>query len=291
MKIILLTAVFSLAAASRLMADDGTNVLGDDKSKASYAIGMMLGHNWQQQGIDVDMDMVLRGLKDGQSGGATLLTQQEMQSTLKAFQQSIAAKQQKIRAEQAVKNKADGEAFLATNKNNPGVVTLPDGLQYKVITDGTGETPSPEDTVSVNYRGTLLDGTEFDSSAKAGHPVQFQAGHVIRGWVEALTQMKVGSKWQLFIPSDLAYAEQGTRGIQPNSTLIFDVDLLSVQHPQPSSAPASQPMPPPTSDMPPPTSDIIKVPSKAEMDKGAQVQVLKPEDVQKLQQSGSQQGN
>jgi FKBP-type peptidyl-prolyl cis-trans isomerase len=252
----------------------GTNILSDDRLRASYAVGMMIGRNWQQQSIDVDPDMVLRGLKDEQSGGATLLTQAEMQSTLKAFQQSLMAKQMKARAELAEKNKAAGAAFLATNKNNPGVITLPDGLQYKVLNSGTGAIPAAGDTVTVNYRGTFLDGTEFDSSAKAGHPVQFQANRVIHGWTEALTQMKVGSKWQLFIPSELAYGEQGGRSIPPNSTLIFDVELLDTQaKPVQAATPAAMPL----------TSDIIKVPSADEMKRGAKIETIKAEDVQKMQ--------
>jgi FKBP-type peptidyl-prolyl cis-trans isomerase FklB len=248
--------------------------LTDDKSKAGYAIGMMLGHNWQQQGIDVNPDLVARGLKDAQPGGTPLLTPDEMQSTLKAYQQTIAAKQMKMRAEQAEKNKADGAAFLAANKNHPGVIALPDGLQYKVLTNGTGAIPASGDTVTVNYRGTFLDGTEFDSSTKAGHPVQLQANHVIHGWSEALTQMKVGSKWQIYIPSELAYGERGTRGIPPNSTLIFDVELLDTQ------ATVSQPTPPPGQPL---TSDIIKVPSAEEMKNAAKIETIKAEDLQKMQ--------
>jgi FKBP-type peptidyl-prolyl cis-trans isomerase FklB len=270
MKTTLLAVIFSLGVAVPLFADD-TNVLSDDRSKASYAIGMMLGHNWQQQGVDVDLDLVLRGLKDEQSGGATLLTQQEMQNTLKEFQQTITVKQEKMRMEQAAKNRAEGEAFLAANKKNPDVNTLPDGLQYKVITPGTGPMPTPDATVTVNYRGTFINGTEFDSSYKRGQPAQFPVGGVIHGWTEALMQMKVGSKWQLFIPSELAYGEQGNRGIPPNSTLIFEVELLDAKTPQPAAPPA------------PLTSDIIKVPSKAEMDKGAKIETIKAEDVQKMQ--------
>jgi FKBP-type peptidyl-prolyl cis-trans isomerase FklB len=266
MKTTLLAVIFSVGVAVPLFADD-TNVLGDDKSKASYAVGMMIGHSLQQQGLDVNPDLLLRGLKDVQSGGATLLTVQEAQGAIREFQQ-------KIHAEEAVKNKADGEAFLATNKNNPGVITLPDGLQYRVITEGSGATPTPDATVTVNYRGTFLDGKEFDSSAKAGHPIQLQANHVIRGWTEALTQMKVGSKWQLFIPSKLAYGEQGNRGIPPDSTLIFEVELLGTQSPvaQAPAAPAA-----------PLTSDIIKVPSAEEMKKGAKIETIKADDVQKMQ--------
>jgi FKBP-type peptidyl-prolyl cis-trans isomerase len=267
MKKTILSIISVAALAAPLFAAD-TNVLSDDKSKVSYAIGMSIGHSFQQQGVDVDTALFLRGLKDAQSGGTTLLSPQEMQATLREFQQSLMAKQAKLRAEEAATNKAAGEAFLATNKNNPGVITLPDGLQYKVLTEGTGAVPAADSTVTVNYRGTFLNGTEFDSSAKTGHPVQFQANHVIRGWMEALTQMKVGSKWQLFIPAALAYGEPGTRGIPPSSTLIFEVELLDTQA-----------TPPPA----PLTSDIIKVPSAEEMKKGAKIETIKAEDVQKMQ--------
>jgi FKBP-type peptidyl-prolyl cis-trans isomerase FklB len=233
---------------------------------------MMLGHNWQQQGLDIDPDIAARALKDVQSSNVTLLTQAEMQETLTAFQKTFAAKQQAKRAEEGKKAKADGDAFLAANKNNPGVQVLPDGLQYIVVTNGTGATPLPTDTVSVNYRGTLIDGTEFDSSYKRGQPASFPVGGVIPGWTEALEKMPVGSKWKLFIPSELAYGERGQRGIPPNSVLIFEVELLSSKTP-----PAAAPPAPAT----PLTSDIIKVPSKAEMDKGAKIEQIKPEDVQK----------
>ena len=270
MKMIALTAIFCTGVIVPLLADD-TNILTDDKSKAGYAIGMMLGHNWQQQGIDVNPDMVLRGLKDEESGGATLLTPQEAQSVLKQFQQGLDANRAKIQAELAVKNKAEGEAFLAQNKNQPGVVTLPDGLQYKIITDGSGATPARTDIVTVNYRGTFIDGTEFDSSIKRGQPAQFPVGGVVPGWTEALLKMKVGSKWQLFVPSDLAYGENPPRGvpIPPNSTLIFEVELLSIKTPNPQPAPAA-------SARPPLTSDIVEV-------RGTNFQIIKAEDVQKLQ--------
>jgi FKBP-type peptidyl-prolyl cis-trans isomerase len=275
MKTFVLALILSVGATASLLAG-GTNILSDDKARASYAIGMMLGHNWQQQGLDLDDDIVLRGVKDVSSGGTTLLTQQEMSAVLEKFKQDLTVKQQKMREELAVKNRAEGTAFLATNKNSPGVITLPDGLQYKVITSGTGATPAAEDTVTVNYRGTFIDGKEFDSSAKAGHPIQFQANHVIPGWTEALMKMKVGSKWQLFIPSDLAYGEQGNRGIPPNSALIFEVELLDTKAPAAptiGTAPTSQPL----------TSDIIKVPSAQEMKNGAKIEVIKPEDVEKMQ--------
>jgi len=267
----ILSAVLFASITAPLFAAD-TNLLSDEKSKVSYAIGMTIGNNFKQQGIDVDTTIFMHGLEDAKSGNPTLLTMPEMQTILKEFQQTMIAKQAKLRADQALTNKAAGEAFLAKNKNNPGVITLPSGLQYKVITAGTGATPSADSIVTVNYAGTLLDGTEFDSSAKQGHPVQFAANQVVKGWSEALTMMKVGSKWQLFIPSDLAYGERGNRGIPPNSTLIFDLELLDMQAPAAPAASAA-----------PLTSDIIKVPSKAEMDKGAKIETLKPEDVKKIQ--------
>lgn len=262
--------VFSLATATSLLADD-TNILNDSQSRDSYAVGMMVGQSWKQQGIDLNDEIFLRGLKDAQAGTNALMTDAEIRDTLNAFRQALTAKQQKMHAELAEKNKAEGASFLATNKNNPGVITLPDGLQYKVLTEGTGKTPAPNDIVTVNYRGTFIDGKEFDSSARAGHPAQFQADHVIRGWTEALSKMKTGSKWELFIPADLAYGEQGGRSIPPDATLIFEVELLDVKSAPPVAPPA------------PLTSDIIKVPSAAEMKNGAKIEVIKPEDAQKLE--------
>jgi FKBP-type peptidyl-prolyl cis-trans isomerase len=270
MKKTMLAVVVFAGLTAPVLADD-TNVLSDEKSRVSYAIGMTIGHNFQQQGIDVDTGLFMRGLTDAKSGGATLLTMPEMQATLKQFQQDMAAKQAKLRAAQAETNKLAGEAFLATNKNSPGVIALPGGLQYQILTAGTGAKPAADATVTVNYRGTFLDGTEFDSSAKSGHPAEFHANQVIPGWTEALTNMPVGSKWRLFIPSELAYGERGNHGIPPNSTLIFEVELLDTK--------ASLPPPPAA----PLTSDIIKVPSAEEMKKGAKIETLKPEDVQKLQ--------
>ena len=274
MKKIIFGTVLCLGLAPVVWAEN-TNQLSDEKSRVSYAIGMMLGHNWQQQGLEVDPEIAARAIKDVQSGGATLLTQAEMQDTLTAFQKEFKVKQQKMQAELAVTNKAAGAAFLATNKNNLGVNALPDGLQYIVITNGTGAMPAASDVVTVNYRGTLIDGTEFDSSYKRGQPAQFPVGGVIHGWTEALQKMNVGSKWKLFIPSELAYGENGQRGIPPNSVLIFEVELLAAQaQPQPPAAVNAQPL----------TSDIIKVPSAEEMKKGAKIEYIKPEDAQKIQQ-------
>jgi FKBP-type peptidyl-prolyl cis-trans isomerase FklB len=271
MKTTVWTVIVCLGTAAPLFAGD-TNVLSDEMARVSYAIGMSVGHNLQglqSQGTRVDTDLIERGLKDLLSSNTTLLTPEQAQATLMAFQKEFAVRQQKMHEELAAKNKAEGEAFLATNKNNPGVITLPDGLQYKVITSGTGALPAPTDTVTVNYRGTLLDGTEFDSSFKHGQPAQLRVSGVIAGWTEALLKMKTGSKWQLFIPTELAYGERSPSSIPPNSVLIFEIELLSTQTP-----------PPPA----PLTSDIIKVPSAEELNKGAKVEVIKPEELKKMQQ-------
>ena len=175
-----------------------------------------------------------QAIKDVTAGKPELMTEAEVKQTLTAFQQEMRAKQQQKRTEQGIKSKAEGEAFLAANKSQPGVQTLPDGLQYLVLTNGTGAVPTAGDTVTVNYRGTLIDGTEFDSSYKRGQPASFQVGGVIPGWNEALKKMTVGSKWKLFIPSGLAYGEHGQRGIPPNSVLIFEVELLDAKTPAPA---------------------------------------------------------
>jgi len=286
MKTFFLTTVVSLTAAAQLFADDTTNVLADDKSRLSYAIGMMFASRWKEQGVDVDNNLVLRGLNDQQAGRPTLISQQEGHDIIIKFQQMLADNQKKMRDEMLTRNKAEGEVFLAQNKSQPGVMVMPangmDGktyeLQYKVITEGAGEMPTAQDSVTVNYRGTFINGSEFDSSAKAGHPVQFPVARVIRGWTEALTHMKVGSKWQLFVPSELAYGTSGYSVVEPNKSLVFEVELVSIEHPQARPMPVAIPVQPLT-------SDIIRVPSKAEMDKGAKVEVLKPEDVQKIQQA------
>lgn len=282
MKITALILALSLGGLAPLLAGD-TNILNNEKSRESYALGMFYGHNWQQEGIDVDWNLFKRGFQAAQAGSATLLTPQEMRATLMGLNKKVVAREQQLRAEQAAKDKAAGAAFLAANKSKPGVITLPDGLQYKILTPGTGATPQDGDTVTVNYRGTLVDGTEFDSSAAHGRPLQFQVGRVIPGWNQALKLMKAGAKWQLFIPPNLAYGANGMPPrIPPESTLVFNVDLLSVQsaHPHPAAAPAR-------ASNPPLTSDIIKVPSAAELKKGAKVEIIKPQDLQKYQQSQS----
>jgi FKBP-type peptidyl-prolyl cis-trans isomerase len=203
------------------------------KEKFSYALGMsigtQIGGNLKKQSVEVDWNLVSQGLKDAMSGGKTRLTQEEEQAVLTEVQNEVRKQQQEKMQQAAAANKTEGEAFLDANKVKDGVVTLPSGLQYKILTAGTGPKPTASDSVVCNYRGTLINGTEFDSSYKRGQPATFGVGQVIKGWTEALQLMPVGSKWQLFIPSTLAYGEKGPGEIGPNATLIFEVELLSIQ--------------------------------------------------------------
>jgi len=209
--------------------------LTTQKDKFSYALGMNIGTGYSQglkkQSVEVDWNLVSQGLKDAASGGKTRLTEDEAKAVLNEMQNEMRKQQQQKTQEAAAKNKTEGEAFLAANKGKEGVVTLPSGLQYKILTVGTGPKPAATDSVVCNYRGTLINGTEFDSSHKRGQPATFGVGQVIKGWTEALQLMPVGSKWQLFIPSSLAYGEPGEprADIGPNATLIFEVELLSIQ--------------------------------------------------------------
>lgn len=213
----------------------GGTELKDLKSRASYLIGFQIGNGLKAQGMDIDPEILLRGIKEAQAGGKPALTEAEIQETAKALQQQGMAKQaeiQKTMQAEAAKigdaNKKEGEAFLAANSKKPGVVTTPSGLQYKVIKDGTGSSPKPSDVATVHYEGRLLNGQVFDSSYKKGEPAQFQPVQVIPGWKEALPMMKTGAQWELYIPSALAYGPRGTPTIPPNSTLIFKVELLGV---------------------------------------------------------------
>jgi FKBP-type peptidyl-prolyl cis-trans isomerase FklB len=204
--------------------------LKEQKDKVSYSIGIDIGTNLKNAGVDVDQEILAKGIKDGLSGNSPAMTKEEMQQALMDLQKEMVAKQTERMKVLAEKNKKEGDAFLAENKSKEGVKTLPSGLQYKVVTEGTGPKPKPTDTVTVNYRGTLVDGTEFDSSYKRGQPATFPVNGVIPGWTEALQLMPTGSKWQLFIPANLAYGERGAgQNIGPNATLIFDVELLAVK--------------------------------------------------------------
>ncbi|MDA8423847.1 MAG: FKBP-type peptidyl-prolyl cis-trans isomerase [Nitrospiraceae bacterium] len=205
--------------------------LQTQKEKLSYAIGVNMGTGLKKNAIDVDANVLVKGIKDALSGGTLLLTDQEIQETLQTAQKELQAKQQEKMKTLGEKNKKEGEAFLAANKKKKGVKTLPSGLQYKILVDGKGSSPKATDTVTVNYKGTLIDGTEFDSSYKRNEPATFPVNGVIKGWTEALQLMKEGSKWELFIPADLAYGERGTMGgpIGPNAVLIFEVELLKIK--------------------------------------------------------------
>jgi len=202
--------------------------LQTQKDKFSYALGMNIGTNLHRQSVPVDPDLLMRGLKDALAGGQTLLTEDEARAAIVAVQDEMRKQQQAKMQAQGEANKKEGEAFLAANKTKEGVVTLPSGLQYKILQAGTGPKPTSTDSVTVNYRGTLVNGTEFDSSYKRGQPATFPVTGVIKGWTEALQLMPVGSKWQLFIPADLAYGERGPGEIGPNATLIFEVELIKV---------------------------------------------------------------
>jgi FKBP-type peptidyl-prolyl cis-trans isomerase FklB len=257
-------------------SQSATNI---SKDKFSYCIGANMASNLRREKVEVNLEEVAKGLKDGLAGSATLSDQE----ALGAIRSYLTLNRERVARE----NQAKSEKFLAENKTKPGIVTLPSGLQYKVLTEGNGETPKSNDVVKVNYRGTLLDGTEFDSSYKRDKPSSFAANRVIKGWTEALQLMKPGAKWQLFIPPNLAYGERGSQpNIAANEALIFEVELLSFEAPPPPAtntppAAVSTPLARPTNQ--PVTSDIIKVPSKEEMDKGAKIEVIKKEDLERLQ--------
>ena len=210
-----------------------TPTLTTQKDKFSYALGMNLAVNLQKQSVPVDPDLLARGLKDSLARRKTLLTEDEARAVMTEMQSQFRKQQQEKTQQLGEANKKEGDAFLAANKAKNGVVTLPSGLQYKILQAGAGPKPAATDTVTVNYRGTLTNGTEFDSSYKHGQPITFPVNGVIKGWTEALQLMPSGSKWQLFIPSALAYAERGAGAdIGPNAVLIFEVELLSIKAPE-----------------------------------------------------------
>src|SRR5208283_1506005 len=193
------------------------------KDEVSYALGMSMGTDLRKESVEVDADILLQGLKDSLAGAKTKITEDEARAALQRFQSDL-------RVRNAEKNRSEGEAYRAANKAKEGVVTLPSGLQYKILTAGTGPKPILTDRVTCHYRGTLIDGTEFDSSYKRSEPSTFPVNRVIKGWIEALQLMPVGSKWQLVIPPDLAYGPNGNGPlIGPNATLVFEVELLSIE--------------------------------------------------------------
>ncbi len=224
-----LVLIAAIAGASVLAhAGDTSQKLTTDEQKTSYGFGMIIGKKLTSDMPAMNIDMFVQGLKDGYSGGPTLMTDEELTQMIQNFQQ----KQQEAQIAQFEKlaqdNKKAGDAYLKENKAKDGVVTLASGLQYKVIKEGTGAKPGATDTVQVHYRGSLVNGTVFDSSIDRGEPVSFPVNGVIKGWTEALQLMKTGAKWQLSIPSDLAYGPNGNRSIGPNEVLLFDVELLDI---------------------------------------------------------------
>jgi len=228
MKLHLICALMTGLVAGSVFAQDKPD-LKDPKQKVSYSIGADMGANFKRQGIDIDTKALAAGITDALAG-KTALTDAEMRETLNNFRKEMMGKMEAKQKTDGLKNVKDGEAFLAANGKKEGVKTLPSGLQYKVLKSGTGKSPKATDTVKVHYHGTLIDGTVFDSSVERGEPATFGVNQVIPGWTEALQLMKEGDKWQLVIPSKLAYGERSPGGkIGPSSVLIFDVELLSVE--------------------------------------------------------------
>lgn len=222
-------AVMGLAMSSAICAADVT-VLNTDLDKLSYSVGIDLGKNLKRQGIEINSAAMAQGIQDGMSGGKMLMTEQQMKDSLSKFQKELMAKHAAEVSKQATENQAKGDAFLSQNKTKPGVVTLASGLQYKIITNGTGVKPAKEDEVTVEYKGTLIDGTVFDSTEKTGKPASFKVSQVIPGWTEALQLMPAGSTWEIYVPAKLAYGPRSVGGpIGPNETLIFNVHLISVK--------------------------------------------------------------
>ena len=219
-----------LLAGGPVLAAEKKLELKDQKSRVSYGIGLSIGQDFKRQGIEVDPEILARAIMDVQTDAPLSMSKDEVQETLVKFKKELAAKQEAARKELGAKNEKEGKEFLAANAKKEGVVTLPSGLQYKILKKGTGPTPGKDSKVTVDYKGTLLDGTEFDSSYKRGEPATFGVSNVIPGWTEALQLMKEGAKWRLFIPAKLAYGERGAgAAIGPNATLIFDVELKKVE--------------------------------------------------------------
>jgi FKBP-type peptidyl-prolyl cis-trans isomerase FklB len=250
-----------------------------DKKKTGYALGMMQGNDIKRRDLNVDYDALLNGLRDSLENKAPQMTEQEARDYLNKWQMERAAafrmkrQQEEVqRKEEAPKNKAAGEAFLAEKAKQSGIVTLPSGLEYKVLKEGTGATPKPGDTVKTLYRGTFINGKEFDSTANRGNaPFTFVLGqgHVIKGWDEAVEHMKVGAKWEIYVPYKLAYGETGRGQIGPDETLVFELELVDV-------VPAAQPAANSGNGQQVVSGEIIKVPSADELKKGAKIEVIHP---------------
>jgi FKBP-type peptidyl-prolyl cis-trans isomerase FklB len=273
MKTSFLITAASVALTS--LAPAAQTELKDQKDKVSYSIGLDIGTTLKRQLIDVNAELLNKGIQDGLSGNKALLNDEQVKETMAAFQKDMMAKQAAAKKATGEKNAVEGKKFLADNKSKEGVKTTATGMQYKVLKEGTGPVPKATDTVKVNYRGTTIDGTEFDSSYKRGQPASFPVNRVIKGWTEGLQLMKVGSKYQLVIPADLAYGERGAGSdIGPNATLLFDVELLEIvpagttPTPKPAAYDSSRPAGQPGAAIPPkpvakPAASAAATPSPA----------------------------
>jgi FKBP-type peptidyl-prolyl cis-trans isomerase FklB len=207
-----------------------TPKIEDEKDRVNYSLGYQIGGDLKRQGVELQSELVVKGIQDAISGTNPMMTPQEMRTALIDLKKRIEKTEREKLLQDSVKNLAEGEAFLSENTKKEGIQVLPSGLQYRVVREGYGASPKATDTVTVNYRGTHIDGTEFDSSFKRNNPASFRVNRVISGWTEALQLMKEGAKWELFIPAKLAYGERGAgNGIPPNIALIFEVELISVE--------------------------------------------------------------
>jgi FKBP-type peptidyl-prolyl cis-trans isomerase FklB len=291
MALLQFTAAAQIAPPSTVTATNAPKLSPKEmKENMSYAIGTDIGRNFKRGGVELDLEVLTTALKEAVAGGSPKLTDPQIQEAIGNYRKEAMAKREEERHKTAEKNRTEGAAFLAENKSKPGIKTLEvklaDGktaeLQYKVVTEGTGPIPKTNDTVTANYRGTLINGKEFDSSAKrGGQPFKFLVTRVVRGWTEAIQRMPVGSKWELYLPSSLAYGDNGFgAAVEPGATLIFDMELTGIEAPQPPQA-----APPPAQPL---TSDIIRVPSAEELKKGAKIEVIKPEDLEKLTNAAAQ---
>jgi FKBP-type peptidyl-prolyl cis-trans isomerase FklB len=223
-----LVAILSISFLFNICSAAEKVELEDQKNRESYSLGYQFGQGAKSQGLDINVDIYASGIRDALSGSKPQLSEQEIRQTVLELQKRFDARGKKLK-EMSAKNLAESKAFLEENKKKEGVIVLPSGLQYKVLAEGFGKTPKAADNVTVNYKGTLINGAEFDNSYKRGQPATFKVNGVIKGWTEALQLMNEGSKWQLFIPPELGYGDRGAGPVPPNSTLIFEVELISVK--------------------------------------------------------------
>jgi FKBP-type peptidyl-prolyl cis-trans isomerase FklB len=229
MRIVVMAAFCLVLAACQNGAGSGSVTLKNQLDSVSYAVGLNIGQQSLRDSVYLNPDAIAAGLRDAKDTTKSLIKPSQIQTIMMAFSQKMMAEKVKRDSTEAISNKAEGEKFLAENKSKAGVVTLPSGLQYKVLKEGTGPMPTMTDTVEVHYTGKLINGKVFDSSVERGQPAKFTLNSVIPGWTEALQKMKVGSKWELYIPSQLAYGPAPQQNIPGNSTLVFEVELLSIK--------------------------------------------------------------